>query len=205
MEHGNVNFKEPIKLFGHPLLEGLTKSSPAITVIFYSLVIGTFIYLNLYFTDLSFKASVLTYIGGFFFWTLFEYLMHRFIFHMISDIPWTKKMAYLLHGVHHENPHDKNRLFMPPVPGLIIISIQFIICIVTIKSYTYIFLAGLLNGYLLYAMMHYAMHAFRPPNKFCQKLWLYHSQHHFKNPDKGFGVSSPLWDVIFGTLPPNEK
>jgi sterol desaturase/sphingolipid hydroxylase (fatty acid hydroxylase superfamily) len=33
-------------------------------------------------------------------------------------------------------------------------------------------------------------------------LWLkhHHVLHHYRNPDRGYGVSTPLWDYIFGTM-----
>lgn len=48
--------------------------------------------------------------------------------------------------------------------------------------------------------MHYAIHAFAPPKEM-KALWRNHHLHYYKYPEKGFGVSSLLWDTIFQTLP----
>jgi sterol desaturase/sphingolipid hydroxylase (fatty acid hydroxylase superfamily) len=71
-------------------------------------------------------------------------------------------------------------------------------------DYVFSFFSGFMIGYLTYAMIHYSMHAFRPPKGYFKWLWEYHNIHHFKHPDKAYGVSSPLWDHIFGTCPPEK-
>ena len=51
--------------------------------------------------------------------------------------------------------------------------------------------------------MHYAQHRIRKPiYKPWQKLWVHHSYHHYKDPYTAYGVSTRLWDYIFGTMPP---
>ena len=55
----------------------------------------------------------LIFLGGIFFWTFFEYMMHRFVFHLVTENPRTKRIAYIMHGNHHEFPRDRQRLFMP--------------------------------------------------------------------------------------------
>jgi sterol desaturase/sphingolipid hydroxylase (fatty acid hydroxylase superfamily) len=66
------------------------------------------------------------------------------------------------------------------------------------------FFPGFLFGYLIYGSMHFAIHAIAPP-KMLKALWRNHHLHHYKAPDKGFGVSSVLWDVIFRTVPKKEE
>jgi len=61
--------------------------------------------------------------------------------------------------------------------------------------------AGFTTGYLAYDMMHYSIHHFRHPQvKWLKTLWKSHLDHHFRDSSKGYGVSSPFWDVVFGTL-----
>jgi sterol desaturase/sphingolipid hydroxylase (fatty acid hydroxylase superfamily) len=38
------------------------------------------------------------------------------------------------------------------------------------------------------------------PTRFGKFLKRQHMRHHFKDPDKDYGVSSPLWDIIFSTF-----
>lgn len=50
-------------------------------------------------------------------WTILEYTMHRFLFHiddMLPDRNWALLLHFLLHGIHHYLPMDRLRLVMPP-------------------------------------------------------------------------------------------
>ena len=69
----------------------------------------------------------LFFMSGVIFWTFFEYVMHRFVFHLVSENPRAKRIAYVMHGNHHEFPRDRQRLFMPAVPSLIISSVVFLL------------------------------------------------------------------------------
>ena len=148
-------------------------------------------------------------VGAFFFWTLFEYLFHRFINHLDSFFPESeaiRKFDYAIHGIHHEFPRDTDRLIMPPVPGTIIISILFVLFWLPLRDYIFIFMPGFLLGYLTYAFIHYATHAYKPPKaKWLKVLWKHHAIHHYKHPDKAFGVSTPIWDYVFRTMPEEKK
>lgn len=192
------------RIFKSPLLEFLTKTSPTITLVVYLPIVAWLVYWYVSNYSQSLTTTAAIFFGGYLFWTLFEYLMHRYIFHFISDSPVAKRFHYLVHGVHHEYPRDHERLFMPPVPGLLILSVIFSLQYLLLGHYTFIFLPGMLVGYLTYAFIHYSMHRFQPP-KNLRFLWKHHNMHHFKYTDRAFGVSSPLWDYIFGTMPPREQ
>ncbi len=105
----------------------------------------------------------------------------------------------MLHGNHHEYPRDKERLFMPAVPSLIISSCIFMLMFLIMRQNAFSFFPGFIFGYLVYGSMHYAIHAWNPPFKWMKGLWRNHHLHHYKQQQKGFGVSSTLWDHIFGT------
>lgn len=62
------------------------------------------------------------------------------------------------------------------------------------------FFPGFILGYLMYGTMHYAIHAWNPPFKWMKPLWRNHHLHHYKDEGKGFGVSTTLWDHVFGTM-----
>ena len=62
------------------------------------------------------------------------------------------------------------------------------------------FFPGFILGYLMYGTMHYAIHAWNPPFKWMKSLWRNHHLHHYKNEGKGYGVSTTLWDRVFGTM-----
>jgi sterol desaturase/sphingolipid hydroxylase (fatty acid hydroxylase superfamily) len=140
------------------------------------------------------------FFGGMFFWTFFEYLAHRFAFHWIAESQRAQKFIYIMHGNHHHYPRDRDRLFMPPLPSIILASSIFGIQYLLLKENSFVFFPGFILGYLLYASMHYAIHAWNPPFKWMKPLWRNHHLHHYKDEGKGFGVSSTLWDMVFGTM-----
>ena len=105
-----------------------------------------------------------------------------------------------MHGVHHEFPRDKERLFMPPVPSLVVASVIFLIMYAIMKWNVLSFFPGFLFGYIVYGSMHFAIHAWNPPFKWMKPLWRNHHLHHYKVQEKGFGVSTTIWDHVFGTM-----
>jgi sterol desaturase/sphingolipid hydroxylase (fatty acid hydroxylase superfamily) len=185
-------------------MEMMTKTHPVVIYSLYFPVIIFMLYYGASYKRISAGTETMLFIGGTLFWTFFEYLMHRYLFHMIVDSARAKKFVYTMHGVHHEYPRDKERLFMPPVPSLIVSSIIFIIMYGIMGWNALSFFPGFLFGYIMYGSMHFAIHAFTPP-KFLKALWRNHHLHHYKAPEKGFGVSSVLWDVVFHTVPRKEE
>jgi sterol desaturase/sphingolipid hydroxylase (fatty acid hydroxylase superfamily) len=95
---------------------------------------------------------------------------------------------------------EKDRIVMPPAGAILIGSIIFGLVWLIMQDYAFAFAPGFLLGYVTYAFVHYAIHAYQPPKNFLKWLWIYHSIHHYKHPDKYFGVSSPFWDLVFGSM-----
>lgn len=190
-------------IFTNSLFEAFSKTSPRTALLFYISVVIFFIWINLI-QNLLWVKWIFVFSAGVFFWTLFEYLMHRYLFHYLSTSERGKRFNYMIHGIHHEFPHDKERLFMPPLPGSIIIALLFGLFYLLINHYVYSFMAGMISGYLVYVSIHFLIHTRKSFRGF-KKLWRHHSLHHYKYPDKAFGVSSFLWDMIFGSMPPTNQ
>ena len=200
MKFEKIHNKGQAQLFKNQYLEMLTKTHPLVIWGMYIPIIGY----GLYYGGAKLGFSVLAVIGIFFagmlFWTFFEYLMHRFAFHWVAESERAKKFIYVLHGNHHHFPRDKERLFMPPVPSLIISSVIFLLMYLVIGGYAFMVWPGFMFGYLMYGSMHYAIHAWNPPFRWMKPLWRNHHLHHYKNDHRGFGVSSTIWDHVFGTM-----
>jgi sterol desaturase/sphingolipid hydroxylase (fatty acid hydroxylase superfamily) len=201
MQELKIKNKGQATLFQSKQLEVLTKTSPQVIFSIYVPIILSMLVFSLVVLHVRWYEVGIYYISGAFFWTFFEYLMHRFVFHHHSDNEKMQKVIYTAHGVHHEYPRDRDRLFMPPIPSLIIACIVFSIFSLVMGPHAFMFFPGFLTGYLIYGSMHYAIHAIAPPFKFMKSWWRYHHLHHYKDDSKGFGVSSPLWDHVFGTVP----
>jgi len=200
MHFEKIHNKGQAQLFKNQYLEMLTKTHPLVIWGMYLPVIV----LMLFFSGdrLNFPAGriALTFFAGMFFWTLFEYIAHRYIFHWVAESERAQKIVYIMHGNHHHYPRDRERLFMPAVPSLILASTIFGIMYLIMRQNAFMFFPGFILGYLIYGSMHYAIHAWNPPFKWMKPLWRNHHLHHYKNEHRGFGVSSTIWDHIFGTM-----
>lgn len=195
-------------IFKNPFLESLTKTSLRQNIIVYGLVVLLLIYNGIFIQNIPVLTFAGLFVFALFFWTFAEYMLHRYLFHWISENKFVQRFHFIMHGSHHLYPRDTERLLMPPVPGLIMASILFVIfyavfSILGQPVYTWGFFPGFFLGYLLYSFLHRATHVVKPPKRF-KFLWKHHSLHHYKYPDKAFGVSNTLWDHVFGTMPPKK-
>lgn len=200
MEFEKIHNKGQARLFQNHYLEMFTKTHPLVIWGIYLPIIAGLLYYSS--SALAFPPLriILTFLGGMLFWTFFEYLMHRYVFHFVAESPRAQKIIYVLHGNHHEYPRDRERLFMPPVPSLIIASVMFALMYLIMDWNVAMFFPGFILGYLMYGTMHYAIHAWNPPYRWMKPLWRNHHLHHYKDDHKGFGVSITLWDHVFGTM-----
>jgi sterol desaturase/sphingolipid hydroxylase (fatty acid hydroxylase superfamily) len=200
MKFEKIHNKGQAQLFRNEYLEMLTKTHPLVIWAIYAPVFAGFPYYAA--TRFGFDAVriVIGFVAGMLFWTFFEYIMHRYVFHWVAESERAKKIVYVMHGNHHHFPRDKERLFMPPVPSLIIASIIFSLMYLLMGRNAFIFFPGFILGYLMYGTTHYAIHAWNPPFKWMKALWRNHHLHHYKDEHKGFGVSTTIWDRAFGTM-----
>jgi sterol desaturase/sphingolipid hydroxylase (fatty acid hydroxylase superfamily) len=200
MEFEKIHNKGQARLFKNDFLEMFTKTHP---LVIWGMYLPVMIYM-LYYSSATLNYStlriILTFTGGMLFWTFFEYISHRFLFHFMGQSERAKKFIYTIHGNHHHYPRDRQRLFMPPIPSLIIALVVFGLLYFVLRQNTFMFFPGFILGYLMYGTMHYAIHAWNPPFKWMKPLWRNHHLHHYKNEHHGFGVSSTIWDHVFGTM-----
>ena len=200
MKFEKIHNKGQAQLFKSPALELLTKAPPLlIWGMYLPFIIGMPIYAHTKFGFSGAKIAI-WFIGAMFFWSFFEYLAHRYAFHFTPKSERTKKIVYIMHGNHHHYPRDRQRLFMPPLPSIILATVLFSVQFLILKENAYVFFPGFLLGYLMYASMHYAIQDWNPPFKWMKPLWRNHHLHHYKDEEKGFGVSSTIWDHLFGTM-----
>jgi len=200
MQFEKIHNKGQAQLFRNRYMEMLTKTHPlVIWAMYLPVVAGLPWYAANKWSVMGWTITLL-FVAGMFFWTFFEYMMHRYIFHMIAESPRAQKFIYVLHGNHHHFPRDKERLFMPPIPSLIIASMVLGLLYLAMGHYAFLFFPGFILGYLIYGSMHYAIHAWNPPFKWMKPLWRNHHLHHYKDEEHGYGVSTTLWDRVFGTM-----
>ena len=200
MKFDKINNKGQAQLFENKFLEALTKGSPQLSWGIHLPILIFCFYYRYKNYQMPLGTMFMVFFGAIFFWTFFEYIAHRYIFHLISENPKLQRFAYIMHGNHHHYPRDRQRLFMPPVPSLIIVAALFGIFYLVMREYAFAFYPGFVLGWLMYASMHYMIHAMAPPFKFMKPLWRNHHLHHYKDETLGFGVSNTFWDKVFGTM-----
>jgi sterol desaturase/sphingolipid hydroxylase (fatty acid hydroxylase superfamily) len=193
---------ETCRMFENEFLERFSRIHPSTPFVVWIPVAALFIVRSVLRHDIAVPAIAGLFFTGIFAWTFAEYVLHRWVFHWTNDTPWGKRVHFLLHGVHHEYPSDKDRLVMPLPTSVPLAVIFYSLFYFTMgKTIGEPFFAGFTVGYLFYDGTHYFVHHFVPKTRWGKLLRRHHLTHHFADHDGGFGVSSPLWDYVFRTLP----
>lgn len=197
----------PIRLFESDFLEFFTHISPVAIMIFWVPIVILFLsYAVRTGTGPAFPSTILFgVLLGLFLWTFAEYTLHRFLFHFKARGPRQERISFLFHGIHHAQPQVKTRLVMPfpvsiPMAGILFGLIYLVVAVILgARFWVAPLMAGFLIGYLIYDLTHYATHHWPMQSGAAKFLKRHHMQHHYKDPNTRFGVSSPLWDWVFGT------
>jgi len=190
------NAEDSIKLFKNDLLNSLSKVHFTVPLYIFIPVIAFFTYRSFAY-HISAGDFIIYFLAGLVVWTVTEYLLHRFIFHYEPTSDFGKKMHFIFHGVHHDYPRDKKRLVMPPSASIpLAIMFYFLFSLFLQQQFLFAFFAGFILGYLVYDMLHYAMHHHNFKNPVLKKIKQHHMLHHYQDSTKGYGVSSSLWDII---------
>jgi len=193
------NRDESVRLFKNNFLEYFSHIHPATPVIIYIPAIAVISYFG--FAKVHAVNGIPLFILGIFLWTLFEYLMHRFIFHYQPKTEMGKKIHFLAHGVHHDYPRDRSRLVMPLLVSIPLAILFFFIFTSLLVNYGFFVFSGFVLGYVCYDTIHFATHHWKMTSPLGKWLKEYHLKHHYVDPDTAYGVSNPLWDYVFFTVP----
>jgi dihydroceramide fatty acyl 2-hydroxylase len=187
------------RMFDSEVLDRLSRVHPSVPLLIYVPVIAALVVIAS--MHLALGALVLWFVAGWAAWTLFEYWMHRIVFHFEPEDGIGARLHFIIHGVHHDHPNDPMRLVMPPSVS-VPLAILIVGAMIVIGGDAGLAVgAGFLVGYLAYDMTHYHVHHHRPRTRLGRLLREQHMRHHFQDDTRGFGVSLPLWDYVFGTAP----
>lgn len=189
------------QFFQNSKFEWLTKTPIAVPLSVFYLTALSVVLWEIFRTGLEATSVIAVFFAGVVTWTFIEYIAHRWLFHMPTPSSWKERFQYALHGLHHEVPRDKTRLAMP-VPMSALLACFFLwFYDLLIGDFGWSFGAGFICGYAGYLSVHYIVHAWNMPKNALSALWKNHNIHHYRNHNILFGVSSPLWDYVFGTFP----
>jgi dihydroceramide fatty acyl 2-hydroxylase len=187
-------------MFESRALDMLSRVHPAVPVVIFLPAIVALLAWSL--SEVSVAASVGLVAGGYALWTLFEYWLHRLVFHFEPQEGLGARLHWIIHGVHHDHPNDPLRLVMPPAVSVPLAAAVFgVLYLIFGTTYAPGLGAGFFAGYLAYDMMHYYLHHFRPHGRLGRMLRERHMRHHFEDDTRGFGISAPYWDEVFRTSP----
>jgi sterol desaturase/sphingolipid hydroxylase (fatty acid hydroxylase superfamily) len=185
-------------MFESRLLDALSRVHPVVPLIIF--VPGIVLLEAWGLSNVSVPVAIGLLIAGYALWTLFEYWLHRLVFHFEPADGIGARLHWIIHGVHHDHPNDPMRLVMPPAVSIPLAAAVFgLLYLAFGSSYAPGIGAGFFLGYLVYDMMHYYLHHFRPRGWLGRMLRERHMRHHFQDDTCGFGISAPYWDEVFGT------
>lgn len=201
-----VKLKGQGRVFQNPILESFTKSSPLESTLSSLTIAGVCIWMGKALgAGFSFWNIFWYFSAGLVFWTLAEYMLHRYVFHITDEnFKGGDRFSYIIHGIHHEYPNDAQRTLMPFLPKLLFSAFFFGLFLLILGKAGAFFASGFTMGYYFYSITHYAIHRVKAP-QWLKPLWEHHHRHHHLNEDKAFGVSSTLWDRVFNTMPEKVK
>ena len=193
-----LRLKDSPPIFPSARLDRLTRSHPATPAVLFGPVIVALAVMSV--LRLGVLATIGAVAGGYVFWTLCEYWGHRGVFHFEPENGVGKRVHWMIHGVHHDHPNDPRRLVLPPAFSIPLAALFFGLFYVALGNrLDWGFAAGFYAGYVLYDMVHYALHHYVPKHAFGKRMRELHMRHHFEDDERGFGVSVPYWDMVFGT------
>ena len=194
------NKDESVRMFNKDWMEALSKVHWSVPLILYTPVVVFCIYKGVTGFEMNFLPFVGIFLSGLVVWSFTEYIMHRFVFHFEPKSKIGKRLHFIMHGVHHDYPNDSRRLVLPPSIS-IPLALAFFLIFKAILSpaILYPFFAGFIVGYICYDTLHYAIHHVQIKGKLWNVLKTHHLKHHYTDDEKGYGVSSPIWDIIIGS------
>jgi sterol desaturase/sphingolipid hydroxylase (fatty acid hydroxylase superfamily) len=137
--------------------------------------------------------ALLAVLAGGVLWSLAEYGIHRFAFHHAP-------VLRPIHMAHHEAPRD-----LHGTPTLFTVIVFYLLVYLPLSGFlprwgAMAGTAGVMLGYLAYVLVHYVVHHRGSGGvPALRRLIRLHAVHHHDT-EHNFGVTTDLWDRVFGTL-----
>lgn len=133
-------------------------------------------------------------------WTFAEYCLHRWLLHWQARSPAGKALLERLHVFHHDDPNDDSQVCMPLLMQVPIWCLLFLMLnLMGGTQASLIYTCGFALMMVIYDITHYSTHYMPPTNRLLKTLRANHMSHHFSNSTRKFGVTTTIWDRVFGT------
>ncbi|MBY0516555.1 MAG: sterol desaturase family protein [Bacteriovoracaceae bacterium] len=138
---------------------------------------------------------------GVLWWTFLEYAIHRWGYHSKYPFKWMHDFFGSFHLYHHIDMSDR-RVYNAGFFMVYLIApvVLFPMWLMTQSlSMTAQFGLGTIGTYYFYEWVHFLLHYKVFDGGYLGWIQQYHFFHHEKRPDKNFGNSNALWDILLGT------
>lgn len=195
-----------LRVFRHEIVERVLARAHPITPIVWFGPVAVWAALRAAEDGLALVEIVALFAAGWLLWSFLEYWLHRLVFHRAPTDVQGRVRSFLVHGYHHKYPNDRLRLVAPPMMSWPLGVVVAALCRLALGELRWApVFAGVALGYVAYDWIHYYAHHFRPRGAIGRFLRAYHLRHHHEHAASRFGVSSPLWDLVFGTYAPPDR
>lgn len=192
-----------IRLFRDDRLEALTMVTPRAFAVTWVAVLAFALYES--WGTAGIVASAALVLLGLVIWTLFEYAMHRFLFHMKLQSDFGQWIVFLTHGNHHAAPVDRYRNLMPPLVSIGILGTVWCVFLLLIGPAGSALFLGFAIGYVVYDVVHFACHQFPMRGPLLGRLRRHHIRHHFGKREGNYAITAIFWDRVFRTSIPAKR
>ena len=189
--------QQRVRLFKSERLEKLTLISPRTFAASWAIMLPLIAYAGWASAAPPRALGLIT--GGLLTWTLFEYAMHRYLFHLESEVPAVRWLVFLIHGNHHDNPNDPMRGLMPLVVSVPVGLLVWAACLALSGPEGTWLLLGFMTGYVIYDTVHFTCHQRPMRGRVGRMLKRHHMRHHYVDEDGNFAISAIFWDRVFGS------
>ena len=201
MKYGSASPR--IRLFRNDLMEQFTLVSPPVFALVWAVFLAFALYAS--WRVASLPVSISLVLLGLLTWTLFEYAMHRFIFHLKLTSAFGRWLIFLAHGNHHAAPGDRYRNIMPPLVSVTLSSMIWLACRLLLGPIGSIFYLGFGIGYVVYDAIHYACHQLPMRGPVLRPLRRHHIRHHHARQEGNYAITATFWDRLFRTEIPAKR
>jgi sterol desaturase/sphingolipid hydroxylase (fatty acid hydroxylase superfamily) len=197
MTRGGREHAERIRLFRSDSLERLTTISHRGFALIWASVLGIVLWLA--WGAAGIMASIGLVAFGLLIWTLFEYALHRFVFHWETRWKVARAVVFVVHTNHHAMPDDPGRSLMPPIISVPLASAVWVGFLLAFGAAGSLPFLGFIAGYVAYDGIHHTCHHFPMRGPVFRALKSHHLRHHHARQDGNFAITAIFWDRIFGT------
>ncbi len=190
-------YPQRLRLFRSDRLERLTVLSPRAFAMIWAALLLLVLWAG--WGTTSGMAWVGLVLLGLLVWSLFEYCMHRFIFHLKPRSDLGRWLGFVMHGNHHDDPNDPHRSMMPPIVSVTWSAAIWGLFVLLFGNAGSVLFLGFAIGYVTYDSIHYACHQLPVRGRLLRELRRHHLRHHFGRQEGNYAITAIFWDRVFGS------